>query len=196
MEFPNRGLKLRPGMYAQISLSGAAEEALVVPAEAVIRTGRRAVVYVVQPDKPGRYTPVEIELGREIDGKLVVRKGLSAGQQVVASGQFLIDSEASFAGLLARAGDAPAPAASKPTHQGTGVVTEINREAATLNHGPIPSMQWGAMTMAFKFPDAAQAQSIARGIARGDRVRFRFYQSGDDYVLERIEKLPGAEQKK
>jgi Cu(I)/Ag(I) efflux system membrane fusion protein len=102
MEFPNRGLKLRPGMYAQVALSGAAEQALVVPSDAVIRTGKRAVVFVVNPDDPSRYTPVAVELGREIDGKLVVRSGLSEGQQVVASGQFLLDSEASLAGVMAR----------------------------------------------------------------------------------------------
>lgn len=102
MEFANRDRKLHPGMYAQVALAGAAEDALVVPAEAVIRTGKRAIVYLAAPDKPGRYTPAEIELGREINGKLVVRKGLTEGQQVVSSGQFLIDSEASLAGALAR----------------------------------------------------------------------------------------------
>jgi Cu(I)/Ag(I) efflux system membrane fusion protein len=196
IEVPNRGLKLRPGMYAQIALAGAAEDAIVVPAEAVIRSGRRAVVFVAQADKPGQYAPVEVELGPEIDGKLVVRKGLSESEQVVASGQFLIDSEASLAGVLTRAGEAPAAAAPErptgPTHEGTGVVTAVDAEAATLSHAPIPTLQWGAMTMAFKFADTQQAQSIARG----ERVRFRFYQRGDDYVLERIEKLDASESTK
>lgn len=189
LEFPNRGLKLRPGMYARIGLAGPSEQALVVPSEAVIRTGKRAVVYVAQPQRPGRYLPVEVELGHEIDGKLVVRKGLSEGQQVVASGQFLIDSEASLAGALTRAGEAAS--ASAPVHEGTGVVTAIDKAAVTLDHGPIASLQWGGMTMAFKLGAPEQAQAIARG----DRVRFRFKQQGDDYVLERIEKL-GAERKK
>ena len=70
-------------------------------AEAVIRTGRRALVYV--QDAPGRYRPVEVELGPEVGGQVVIRSGIAAGQQVVASGQFLIDSEASLQGVMARA---------------------------------------------------------------------------------------------
>jgi Cu(I)/Ag(I) efflux system membrane fusion protein len=179
-------------MYARIGLSGPREEALVVPAEAVIRTGKRAVVYVAQPERPGRYAPVEVELGREMDGKLVVRKGLTEGQQVVASGQFLIDSEASLAGALTRAGEAQAAPAKGPMHEGTGRVVAVDQNETTLEHGPIASLQWGAMTMPFKLGAADQAKAIARG----DRVRFRFYQRGDDYVIESIEKAAGGERKK
>ena len=48
----------RPGLFAQVSLRGPQREALVVPAEAVIRTGKRALVYVAE--EPGRYRPVEV----------------------------------------------------------------------------------------------------------------------------------------
>ncbi|HEX7435842.1 MAG TPA: efflux RND transporter periplasmic adaptor subunit [Caldimonas sp.] len=102
IELPNRSGKLKAGMYAQASIGGQPQEALVVPSEAVIRTGRRAVVFVAG-DKPGQFSPVEVELGREVGSKLIVLKGLAAGQQVVASGQFLIDSEASMSGTVQRA---------------------------------------------------------------------------------------------
>jgi Cu(I)/Ag(I) efflux system membrane fusion protein len=102
IELPNRAGKLRAGMTAQVSIGGPAEEALVVPSEAVIRTGQRAVVFVAG-DTPGQFSPVEVQLGREAGGKLVVLKGLAEGQQVVVSGQFLIDSEASMAGAVGRA---------------------------------------------------------------------------------------------
>ena len=102
VELPNPGLRLRAGMFAQVTLAGAAQaEAVVVPAEAVLRTGRRALVYLL--DAPGRYRPVEVELGPEIGEQIVIRRGIEAGQQVVASGQFLIDSEATLQGLTARA---------------------------------------------------------------------------------------------
>jgi membrane fusion protein, copper/silver efflux system len=101
IELPNRSGKLKAGMYAQASIGGLPQEALVVPSEAVIRTGRRAVVFVAG-DKPGQFSPVEVELGREVGAKLIVLKGLAAGQRVVASGQFLIDSEASMSGMLQR----------------------------------------------------------------------------------------------
>ncbi|HEY6512266.1 MAG TPA: efflux RND transporter periplasmic adaptor subunit, partial [Burkholderiaceae bacterium] len=63
-------------------------------------TGTRALVYRV--DSPGRYRPVEVQIGEQFDDRVVVRQGLAAGDQVVASGQFLIDSEASLQGVLAR----------------------------------------------------------------------------------------------
>ena len=107
IELPNPGQRLKAGLFAQVSLRGPQREALVVPAEAVIRTGKRALVYRVEA--PGRFQPVEVEIGEQIDERVVVRSGLSEGQQVVASGQFLIDSEASLQGVLARA---PAPSAS------------------------------------------------------------------------------------
>ncbi len=112
IDLPNPGQRLKAGMFAQVALQGPSMQAIVVPSEAVIRTGKRALVYVV--DEPGRYRPVEVDVGAEVDGKLVVRSGLVAGQQVVASSQFLIDSEASLRGVLANAPTAPtAPASGK-----------------------------------------------------------------------------------
>ena len=101
IELPNPAGKLKAGLYATATIVGAGEAALVVPSEAVIRTGQRAVVFVAG-EKPGQFSPVTVELGREVGDKLVVIKGLTAGQQVVASGQFLIDSEASMTGMVAR----------------------------------------------------------------------------------------------
>jgi len=109
IEMPNPGGRLRAGMFAQVRLLGdAGAEVLTVPAEAVIRTGRHALVYVV--DEPGRYRPVPVQIGDEVDGRIAVLHGLTAGQQVVASAQFLIDSEASLQGLTAR-DEVAAPAA-------------------------------------------------------------------------------------
>ena len=111
MAFANTKQRLKAGMTAQVRLPGSSESVLVVPAEAVVRTGQRTLVYVVESEA-GRYRPVPVELGREVGDKLEVRKGLSEGDRVVTSGQFLIDSEASLSGLLPRgdAASAPAPA--------------------------------------------------------------------------------------
>jgi Cu(I)/Ag(I) efflux system membrane fusion protein len=115
IELPNPGLRLRPGLTAQVTLAAdAARDAVVVPAEAVIRTGRRALVYVV--DAPGRYRPVEVETGAEAGDLIAVTRGLEAGQAVVASGQFLIDSEASLRGITARAAPAAASAPADDPH--------------------------------------------------------------------------------
>jgi Cu(I)/Ag(I) efflux system membrane fusion protein len=98
IELPNPAQRLKAGLFAQVSLHGPERQALVVPAEAVIRTGRRALVYL--SEQPGRFRPVEVEIGEQADDRIVIRSGLAEGQQVVASGQFLIDSEASLQGVL------------------------------------------------------------------------------------------------
>ena len=107
VELPNPDGNLRPGLSAQVTLTSAQQEsALAVPTEAIIRTGKRALVMVVADQN--RYTPVEVALGREAGNQTVIASGVSEGQRVVASGQFLIDSEASLKGIEARsAGEMP-----------------------------------------------------------------------------------------
>jgi Cu(I)/Ag(I) efflux system membrane fusion protein len=99
VELANRGGRLRPGMFAIVHLDGAAGPALFVPSEAVIRTGKRTLVMTAGDN--GRFQPVEVRTGRENAGRTEILAGLDGGQKVVASGQFLIDSEASLAGLQA-----------------------------------------------------------------------------------------------
>jgi len=100
IELANRGGRLRPGMFASVGLGGDAKSALLVPSEAVIRTGTRTLVMLASQD--GRYHPAEVRTGRESGGQTEVLQGLSDGEQVVVSGQFLIDSEASLTGIAVR----------------------------------------------------------------------------------------------
>ena len=87
-------------MFAQVALGGDTGAALLVPSEAVIRTGTRTIVMLATGQ--GRYRPAEVRTGREGAGQTEILAGLSAGEKVVASGQFLLDSEASLTGLAAR----------------------------------------------------------------------------------------------
>ena len=73
---------------------------LLVPSEAVIETGTRRVVMLAEGD--GRFRPVSVETGVQGGGQTEIRSGLSVGQKVVVSGQFLIDSEASLKATEAR----------------------------------------------------------------------------------------------
>ena len=100
VELANRGGRLRPGMFASVALGGDASPALLVPSEAVIRTGTRSIVMLETGD--GRYHPAEVQTGREGGGKTEILRGLVAGEKVVASGQFLLDSEASLTGIAVR----------------------------------------------------------------------------------------------
>ena len=100
IELANLGGRLRPGMFAAVAFAGDGKAALLVPSEAVIRTGTRTLVMLALPD--GRYRPAEVRTGREGGGKTEILAGLSAGEKLVASGQFLLDSEASLTGIAAR----------------------------------------------------------------------------------------------
>jgi len=100
IELANRGGRLRPGMFAQVALGGDGRPALLVPTEAVIRTGTRAIVMLAAGD--GRYSPAEVSTGRQGGGQTEILAGLAVGEKVVASGQFLLDSEASLTGIAVR----------------------------------------------------------------------------------------------
>jgi Cu(I)/Ag(I) efflux system membrane fusion protein len=168
----NPGGLLKPGMFATVAFGGAAAKAvLVVPAEAVIRTGTRNVVIVAEGE--GKFAPVEVEVGRETGDLAEIRKGLAAGQKVVASGQFLVDSEANLKGALARLGTgdaaaAPAAAAAQ-VHKAEGVVRSVGDEVL-IKHGAIPTAGMGAMTMAFKAPKGG----VPKDVKEGTNVRFEF----------------------
>ncbi|SFH63425.1 membrane fusion protein, Cu(I)/Ag(I) efflux system [Collimonas sp. OK307] len=101
IELANPSGQLVPGMFATINFSPTArKDVLLVPTEAVIQTGTRSVVMVAEGN--GKFLPVAVEIGSETNGQTEIRKGLDAGQQVVVSGQFLIDSEASLKGAETR----------------------------------------------------------------------------------------------
>jgi Cu(I)/Ag(I) efflux system membrane fusion protein len=107
IELTNPHGELVPGMFATISFTSTPRnQVLLVPSEAVIQTGTRNVVMVAQGE--GGFTPVEVDIGSEANGQTEIRKGLEAGQKVVVSGQFLIDSDASLKGTTTRMADAPA----------------------------------------------------------------------------------------
>lgn len=93
LEFPNPEYRLKPDMYANIYLKSKLEEqSLLIPQEAVIDSGVRKVVFIAK-DK-GKFEPREVELGLEVnDSRYQVLKGLTEGEKVVVSAQFMLDSE-------------------------------------------------------------------------------------------------------
>jgi Cu(I)/Ag(I) efflux system membrane fusion protein len=127
-EVDNPAGKLSPGMLLRLQVEGETATRWVVPAEAVIRTGTRAVA-IVRKDN-GTFEPREIRIGADLGDDIEVVQGLSVGDEVVASGQFLIDSEArmkSVLGSMGPAGSAPTATASSAAaalpgvHVGEGV---------------------------------------------------------------------------
>ena len=175
VELSNPGGRLKPGMYAAVRILDSGprrnDDAVVVPSEAVIVTGERSVVIVDRGD--GRYEPVTVKIGAEEGGKTEILEGLAGGERIVASGQFLIDSEASLRGVERRmAGGAPAPAPQAVAHHAQGRVERIEGRTATISHGPVPSLQWGSMTMDFNVAPAAM-----KDLKAGDAISFDFVQT-------------------
>ena len=91
-EVDNCAGRLTPGMLLRLTVSAPQGERLVVASEAVIRTGKRAVV--ILRNAQGGFEPRDVSLGADFGDDVEIVSGLTAGDQVVASGQFLIDSEA------------------------------------------------------------------------------------------------------
>ena len=93
LEFENPQMELKPDMYTDVLIKTMVKnEGIIIPSEAVIRSGERNIVFV--PREGGKFTPREIMLGAPLDGgKVEVLKGIAPGESVVTSGQFLMDSE-------------------------------------------------------------------------------------------------------
>jgi Cu(I)/Ag(I) efflux system membrane fusion protein len=91
IEVQNPGNALKPNMYVNVILQGATGKGLMIPESAVITTGERNIVFVAAGD--GEFIPKEVSLGTKVRGFYEIKNGLSVGEKVVTSGNFLIDSE-------------------------------------------------------------------------------------------------------
>ena len=184
VELPNPDGRLRPGLTAQVRLNRSTEQSVLwVPSEAVIRTGRRALVMLAED--AGRYRPVEVHLGQESDGKTAILKGLEEGQKVVTSGQFLLDSEASLKGIVASSEEqSPPSAAASSFHEADGQIVEINDKEVTLAHGPFKTLGMPGMTMTFPLANPA----LMQGLKTGDKVRIAVSQTDNGLRVELLDK--------
>jgi len=190
-EVDNRAGRLTPGMLLRLAVAGPQSERVVVSSEAVIRTGKRAVVIVRTAQ--GGFEPRDVSLGTDFGDDVEVTAGLTAGDQVVASGQFLIDSEARLRSVLgnmsapASAMGAALPASSAgAVHDAEGKVESATADALTISHGPVATMKWPAMTMGFAKPDPKAFGDVQPG----DTVHFRFKEAGaSGYELVEVHKM-------
>lgn len=108
LELANANGALVPGMFVQMQFKDLRDQkVLQVPTEAIVQTGQRTVVMLAEEN--GHFRPVDVETGIESGGQTEIKHGLQAGQRVVVSSQFLIDSEASLKGVEARLHVEPQP---------------------------------------------------------------------------------------
>ena len=198
IELANPGAFLKPAMFANVELvSGHARgKVLAVPESAVLDSGARQGVLVRRGE--GLFEPRSVKLGMRADGYIEVTEGLKAGEQVVVRANFLIDAESNLKAALETFGghgghgaqskpDAakPAPANAAQMHKAKGTVEAVDAGGGTVevNHGPIPSLNWPAMTMEFKVKDKA----MLAGVKKGQVIEIDIMQRGPgEFVIERI----------
>jgi len=178
LRFDNEDGLLRPNMFANVSLIPAeAQEALTVPSEAVIRTGRAERVILKQADDTFRPRLVTTGLrgGFGADGRTEIVQGLAPGDEVVASAQFLIDSESALnAGMMRFA-----PTDAEPA-MGKGVLASLDsdRRLARIGHEPIEALGWPAMETRF----AIRSDVYLEDLAEGDEVEFTAVRGADGLI--------------
>ena len=175
----NENQVLRPNMLARVVIAGADSEPLVhIARQALIRGGATDRVVLALGD--GRFRSVTVEPGIESGDRIAIISGLSAGDRVVTSGQFLLDSESNIDVALERM-------APKPARVVVGAVVEgwrVAQRVISLRHDPVEEWSWPAMSMRFAVDDPA----LLRDLSLGQRVDVQIEKTADDrYVITRIE---------
>jgi RND family efflux transporter MFP subunit len=183
LEMPNPGGLLKPAMFGQVDFAvQTSQSGVTVPASSVIDSGTRQIVLVQQDI--GRFEPREVKLGQAGRDFVEVLEGVRAGESVVVSANFLIDAESNLKAALGGLGHsahgaAPAarasPAAGQAAaaaHRAQGTVEGVDaaKKRVTLAHGPVPSLQWPAMTMEFAVANTA----LLDGVVAGQAVEVEF----------------------
>jgi Cu(I)/Ag(I) efflux system membrane fusion protein len=186
LRFDNPSERMKPNMYASVTIFGKSHpEALSIPREALIRGQDSDRVVVALGD--GKFTVQEVMTGIESGGWLEIIAGLEAGDEVVTSAQFLIDSEASMAGSIRRL-DARSHTQSSGNQQAifaSGIVEAVNPKTRRIrvSHGPVEALGWTAMTMEFDVLPGADLDAISIG----QNIHFSLsYSKVGDYVISNI----------
>jgi Cu(I)/Ag(I) efflux system membrane fusion protein len=181
LRFDNPGEALKPNMYANVKIFGGAKEnTIVIPIEGLIRTGREERVIIAIGE--GTFEAREVKAGIESGNYVEILKGVDEGDEIVVSGQFLIDSEASMRGSLKRM-SAPA----MKIISGSGVVKAVKSDEHKLNlqHEPIDELGWPAMVMDFSLADDIDVNEFSPN----DKVMFQLEQRDNNYLITSIRKM-------
>jgi Cu(I)/Ag(I) efflux system membrane fusion protein len=208
VELANPGTLLKPGMFAQVELAAAtADKVLAVPVSAVIDSGTRQIVLV--QIKEGRFEPREVQLGARSENHVEVRDGVREGEEVVVAANFLIDAESNLKAAVAgfgqaahtgsqpsaQQGDAAAMAGPASTaHRAEGKVETIDASSgvASISHGPVASLKWPPMTMAFKLAN----ESLQKDLRPGAAISFEFVERAPgEWLITSVKPAPKPAEK-
>ncbi len=138
LTFDNSELLLKPEMFAEVVIKSDKQvNAVVIPSEAVIRSGQSDRVFVVRA--PGKFEPTTVKLGFQSAGQVVVLEGIEDGDEVVVSAQFLVDSESSLREATMKMMEV------KDNQPANG--TEMDGMDMNMNAEPVKSPEMAGMTM-------------------------------------------------
>ncbi|GAD91237.1 heavy metal efflux pump membrane fusion protein CusB [Vibrio halioticoli NBRC 102217] len=159
--FDNPDLRLKPNMFANLTIQPSSDEAsLVIPRSSVIRSG--GMTRVVLAEGNGKYRSGRIELGREDAQNIEVLKGLEEGDKIVTSAHFMLDSESSINADFSRINGVDAP---EPSVWSKGEITDVmlDHGMLTINHDPVPEWDWPSMNMNFNLADEVEVTPMQVG---------------------------------
>jgi Cu(I)/Ag(I) efflux system membrane fusion protein len=191
--FDNPDEALKPNMYGTAAIyGGAKKDVLSVPREALIRSGSGNRLVVARGE--GRFESREVLIGIESGDWIEIVEGINAGEDVVVSAQFLIDSEASIKGSFIRleAGGSEREQSQQPV-QASGKVNRVMAAAKRINlsHDPIPALNWPVMTMDFEVAPGV----IPDDLDEGETVDFTLEQrAGSGWIITAIQRRAATTQ--
>src|SRR6266446_1058221 len=131
--FSNPGLKLTPGMFVNVTLKIAMGKQLVIPATGVLQSGTRQIVFVSRSD--AHIEPRDVQLGSRASDDFIVLKGLKAGEEIVTSANFLIDSESQLQAALGSFVPPPPGAGAASTTNAPQGIVELSSDPTTPRKG-------------------------------------------------------------
>jgi Cu(I)/Ag(I) efflux system membrane fusion protein/cobalt-zinc-cadmium efflux system membrane fusion protein len=130
----NPGVVLKPGMYVSVNIAAPLGRQLVIPASGVLQAGTRQIAFI---DKgQGLLEPREIETGLRFGDSVVVLKGLKAGDRIVSSANFLVDSEAQLQSALSGYAPLPLQAANTPQQATEQLHIDLATQPSPPRKGP------------------------------------------------------------
>lgn len=182
LRFANPDALLKPNMFATVAIQAKAEDdVLAIPKEAVIRTGARDRVVLALDE--GRFKSVAVELGRLNAEYAAIQSGLKAGERVVISAQFLLDSESSKTSDFRRMDHAGRDTADPP--QSVWVAASIHSVMAAerminADHDAIEAWSWPPMRMDFKVAEGVDIAALASGMSLHIEIS---RMAGGDYAI-------------
>lgn len=171
IRFDNPDYALKPNMFSQISIQvNGEQEALLIPREAVIRTQKQDRVVLALGE--GKFKSIAVKLGNFGQDQVEIIEGLKAGDRIVTSAQFLIDSESSKSSDFMRMSqeqESKGETGNENSEQSVWIEATIKSVMAhhnmvTVNHGPVKEWGWPAMTMDLDTAEELDLSKITKGM--------------------------------